>query len=340
MDGYSSKAVSCADGEVVSHSFTTNDCTTVVDVQTVPVTGECCDIEGNCQAAGGDSGADAVATTVECGADGVTQKVYATSDCSGEPMASITAALGECQNPRDGYSSKAVSCADGEVVSHSFTTNDCTTVVDVQTVPVTGECCDMDGNCQASASQAPSGAVAVTVETTVTLTATEDGTFDDAAAVAALADELGVDAERITLVPSFDGTLQAGAEAEVKVVVEVEDGSSWQAVKAKLGELVCETDDCAETDVFGESFEVEAVAAIVVAAAVPPSPPPPSLVSGESQQQAGDVNVLSIVVIVVPVVLVVVIAVLIGVVIYLCCCKGKRATKAPEVEVKMSSTAV
>ena len=180
------------------------------------------------------------------------------------------------------------------------------------------------------------------VETTVTLTATEDGTLDDAAAVAALAEELGVDAERITLVPSFDGTLEAGAEAEVKVVVEVEDGSSvdWQAVKAKLGALVCETNSCAETDVFGESFEVKAVAAIVVAAAVPPSPPPPSLVSGESQQQAGDVNVLSIVVIVVPVVLVVVIAVLIGVVIYLCCCKGKRATKAPQAEVKMSSTAV
>ena len=51
----------------------------------------------------------------------------------------------------------------------------------------------------------------------MTLTATEDGTLDDAAAVAALAEELGVDAERITLVPSFDGTLEAGAEAEVKV---------------------------------------------------------------------------------------------------------------------------
>ena len=172
------------------------------------------------------------------------------------------------------------------------------------------------------------------VETTVTLTATEDGALDDAAAVAALAEELGVDAERITLVPSFDGTLEAGAEAEVKVVVEVEDGSSWQAVEAKLGALVCETNSCAETDVFGESFEVKAVAAIVVAAAVPPSPPPPSLVS---QQQ---VNVLSIVVIVVPVVVVVGIAVLIGVVLYCCCCKGKRATKAPQAEVKMSSIAV
>ena len=206
----------------------------------------------------------------------------------------------------------------------------------MQTAPVTGECCDSEGNCQASASQAPSGAVAVTVETTVTLKATEDGTFDDAAAVAALAEELGVDAERITLVPSFDGTLEAGAEAEVKVVVEVEDGSSWQAVEAMLGAVVCETNSCAETDVFGESFEVKAVAAIVVAG-VPPSPPPLPLVS---QQQAGDVNVLSIVVIVVPVVVVVGIAVLIGVVLYCCCCKGKRATKAPQAEVKMSSPAV
>jgi hypothetical protein len=233
-----------------------------------------------------------------------------------------------------------VSCADGVTVAHTFTTNDCTGTIDeVQTAPVTGECCDSEGNCQASASQAPSGAVAVTVETTVTLKATKDGTFDDAAVVAALAEDLGVDAERITLVPSFDGTLEAGAEAEVKVVVEVEDGSSvdWQAVKAKLGALVCETNSCAETDIFGESFEVKAVAAIVVAAAVPPSPPPPPLVS---QQQAGDVNVLSIVVIVVPVVVVVGIAVLIGVVLYCCCCKGKRATKAPQAEVKMSSTAV
>ena len=60
-----------------------------------------------------------------------------------------------------------------------------------------------------------------TVETTVTLKATEDGTLDDAAAVAALAEELGVDAERITLVPSFDGTLEEGATMAVKVVVEV-----------------------------------------------------------------------------------------------------------------------
>ena len=37
----------------------------------------------------------AVATTVECTADGVTQKVYVTRDCSGEPMASIPAAFGE-----------------------------------------------------------------------------------------------------------------------------------------------------------------------------------------------------------------------------------------------------
>ena len=129
-----------------------------------------------------------------------------------------------------------------------------------------------------------------------------------------------------------------GEELDERIGLAVKDGQEAErSHKAKLGELVCETDDCAETDVFGESFEVEAVAAIVVAAAVPPSPPPLPLVS---QQQAGDVNVLSIVVIVVPVVVVVGIAVLIGVVLYCCCCKGKRATKTPQAEVKMSSTAV
>ena len=97
-----------------------------------------------------------------------------------------------------------------------------------------------------------------TVETTVTLTATEDGTLDDAAAVAALAEELGVDAERITLVPSFDGTLEAGAEAEVQVVVEVEDTAAVEAVEEKLGELV------EGTDAFGESFQGTAVAAVGV----------------------------------------------------------------------------
>ena len=55
------------------------------------------------------------------------------------------ASIGECQNPRDGYSSKAVSCADGVTVAHSFTTNDCTTVVDVQTVPASGECLELEG---------------------------------------------------------------------------------------------------------------------------------------------------------------------------------------------------
>jgi hypothetical protein len=284
-DGYSSKAVSCGGGVTVAHSFTTNDCSGAVDeVQTIPVTGECCDSEGNCQAAGGDSGADGDgvtytytygggdgggATTVECTANGVTQKVYATSDCSGEPVDTITGAFGECKNPADGYSSKAVFCADGVTVAHTFTTNDCSGAVDeVQTVPVTGECCDSEGNCQASASQAPSGAVVATVETTVTLTATEDGRLDDAAAAAALAEELGVDAERITLVPSFDGALEAGAAAEVKVVVEVEDASAVEAVEEKLGAL-----DGGETDVFGDSFKVTAVAAVVVTRPAP-SPPP------------------------------------------------------------------
>ena len=104
----------------------------------------------------------------------------------------------------------------------------------------------------------------------MTLTATEDGTLDDAAAVAALAEKLGVDAERITLVPSFDGTLEEGATMEVKVVVEVapEDATTAEAVEEKLGAL-----DDGETDVFGEPFEVTAVAAVVVTRPAP-SPPP------------------------------------------------------------------
>ena len=78
--------------------------------------------------------------------------MYITRDCSGEPMTSIPAAVGECQNPRDGYSSKAVSCADGVAVAHSFATNDCTGAIDeVQTVP-TGKCCDLDGDCSPSPS--------------------------------------------------------------------------------------------------------------------------------------------------------------------------------------------
>ena len=106
------------------------------------------------------------------------------------------------------------------------------------------------------------------VETTVTLTATADGTLDEDAVVQTLADDLGVDPERITLVPSFDGALEAGAAAEVKVVVEVEDASAVEAVEEKLGAL-----DGGETDVFGDSFEVTAVAAVVVTRPAP-SPPP------------------------------------------------------------------
>ena len=74
-------------------------------------------------------------------------------------------------------------------------------------------------------------------------------------------EELGVDAERITLVPSFDGSLEAGAEAEVKVVVEVEDTAAVEAVEEKLGELV------EGTDAFGESFDVTAVAADITSEA-------------------------------------------------------------------------
>ena len=102
----------------------------------------------------------------------------------------------------------------------------------------------------------------------MTLTATADGTLDEDAVVQTLADDLGVDPERITLVPSFDGALEAGAAAEVKVVVEVEDASALKAVEEKLGAL-----DDGETDVFGEPFEVTTVAAVVVTRPAP-SPPP------------------------------------------------------------------
>ena len=134
--------MSCADGVTVAHTFTTNDCTDH-EVQTAPATGECLE-------------ASSSYSTVECGADGVTQKVYADADCSGEPIDTITAAFGECQNPTDGYSSKAVSCANGDtvVVYHTFTTNDCTDH-EVQTAPATGECCDSEDGCSPSPPLSP-----------------------------------------------------------------------------------------------------------------------------------------------------------------------------------------
>ena len=71
-------------------------------------------------------------------------------------MASINVAFGECQNPTDGYSSKAVSCANGDtvVVYHTFTTNDCTDH-EVQTAPATGECCDSEDGCSPSPPLSP-----------------------------------------------------------------------------------------------------------------------------------------------------------------------------------------
>ena len=67
--------------------------------------------------------------------------------------------------------------------------------------------------------------------------------------------------------PDKDVRWAARGEAEVKVVVEVEDAAAVEAVEEKLGAL-----DGGETDVFGDSFEVTAVAAVVVTA---PSPSPP-----------------------------------------------------------------
>ena len=167
----------------------------------------------------------------------------------------------------------------------------------------------------------------------MTLTATEDGTLDDAAAVAALAEELGVDAERITLVPSFDGTLEAGAEAEGQVVVEVEDTAAVEAVEQKLGEME-------GTDAFGESFDVTAVAAVVVTRPSP-SPPPADTCDCNDENASDDCkatcDIFGAGLLLTGTVLILVIAVPIGscvllvccIVLICCCCKGKGKTKAP-----------
>jgi len=174
------------------------------------------------------------------------------------------------------------------------------------------------------------------VETTVTLTATEDGTLDDAAAVAALAEELGVDAERITLVPAFDGTLEEGATAEVKVVVEVEDATTVEAVEEKLGAL-----DGGETDAFGESFEVTAVAAVVVTRPAP-SPPAADTCDCEDADASDDCkatcDIFGAGLLFAGTALIIVIAAPIGgcvlltlciVLIVCCCCRSKGKKKAP-----------
>ena len=170
----------------------------------------------------------------------------------------------------------------------------------------------------------------------MTLTATEDGTLDDAAAVAALAEELGVDAERITLVPSFDGTLEEGATMKVKVVVEVapEDATTAEAVEEKLGEME-------GTDAFGESFDVTAVAAVVVTRPSSPSPPPADTCDCNDENASDDCkatcDIFGAGLLLTGTVLILVIAVPIGscvllvccIVLICCCCKGKGKTKAP-----------
>ena len=74
-EGYSSKAVSCADGEAITEAFTTNDCTEPV-------------------------GDERGSTTVECfGEYGIKQTVFGTSDCTGEPIDTIDVKFDECKNP-------------------------------------------------------------------------------------------------------------------------------------------------------------------------------------------------------------------------------------------------
>ena len=164
------------------------------------------------------------------------------------------------------------------------------------------------------------------------LTATTDGTLDDPSTVAALAEELGVDAERITLVPSFDGALEEGATMEVQVVVEVEDATTVEAVEEKLGEMK-------GTDVFGPFLEVTAVADVVVTRPAPPSPPPADVcdcddaaASDECKETCdaigaavGIVGAALTLVIVLPIVGCLLVALLITLVVCCCCCKGKKA---------------
>ena len=83
----------------------------------------------------------------EC-TDGITQVDYFTTDCTGEvaplsanPTNPGAAAFDKCFESSDGSSYKTVSCGDGEGVYHTFTSNDCTGVVDTVLVFPVGECC-------------------------------------------------------------------------------------------------------------------------------------------------------------------------------------------------------
>ncbi len=177
----------------------------------------------------------------------------------------------------------------------------------------------------------------------MTLTATADGTLDEDAVVQTLADDLGVDPERITLVPSFDGTLDEGAEANVTVVVKVEDDAEAEAVEKELNAL----GDGEKTDAFGDSFKVTAVAEVVVTAPAP-SPPPAETQTCDCEDAnksddcastcdaivaaVGLVGGALIAVIAVPIVVVGLIGLL---VLYCCCCKGDSKQPTPTAEVEM-----
>lgn len=75
----------------------------------------------------------------EC-TDGITQIDYFTTDCTGE-FADKGAAFDKCFESSDGSSYKTVSCGDGDGVYHTFTSNDCTGVVDTVLVFPVGSCC-------------------------------------------------------------------------------------------------------------------------------------------------------------------------------------------------------
>ena len=125
---------------------------------------------------------------------------------------------------------------------------------------------------------------------------------------------------------------------EVKVVVEVapEDATTAEAVEEKLGAL-----DGGETDVFGDSFEVTAVAAVVVTAPSP-SPPPADTCDCNDDNASDDCkaacDAIGGALLFAGTALILVIALPVGgcvlltlciVLIVCCCCRSKGKKKAP-----------
>ena len=86
-----------------------------------------------------------MATTVECTADGITQKIFLTNDCSDTPM-TASVPFDQCVNLDEG-SSKPVSCGD-EAVFERFTSDDCTGAVATRQKLKTDKC--IKGDCDSA----------------------------------------------------------------------------------------------------------------------------------------------------------------------------------------------